>query len=158
MAVNDGQHDRRPNLSGGSDAWDVEQASVILLEDYFPTGESPPESVTGTIAVTEANDTSSATGTVTVTGTIAVTEANDTSSATGTVTVTGTIAATEANDTSNATGTVEGAEPEPPVEPPTDTPAPSGGFRTSPWLSFPQQDAADNRQSDDDDVLVLLAL
>lgn len=59
---------------------------------------------TGTIAVTEANDTSSAAGTTTVVGTLANTEANDTSSASGTTTVTGTIAVTEANDTSAASG------------------------------------------------------
>jgi hypothetical protein len=145
MAVNDGQHDRRPGLSGGSDAWDVEQASVVLLEDYFPTGESPPSSVTGTIAVTEANDTSNATGTVTVTGTIAVTEANDTSSATGTVTVTGTIAVTEANDTSNATGTVEGVEPSP-------SPLIEGGGRP-PMLTYRRPE-----RTDDEEAMALVLL
>ena len=68
--------------------------------------------ITGTIAVTEGADTSTASGTVTppsFTGTIAVTEGADTSTASGTVTapgVTGTIAVTEGADVSAASGTV----------------------------------------------------
>jgi hypothetical protein len=67
----------------------------------------PPASagVTGTVAVTEADDTSTATGTETFTGTSAATEAADTSTVTGTETFTGTAAATEAADTSTASGT-----------------------------------------------------
>lgn len=59
---------------------------------------------TGTVATTNANDTSSASGTTTVTGTLSKTNANDTSSASGTTTVTGTSARTNNNDTSLASG------------------------------------------------------
>jgi hypothetical protein len=62
--------------------------------------------VTGTLARTNANDTSAASGTTTVLGTLAKTNANDTSAASGTTTVLGTLAKTNANDTSAASGTV----------------------------------------------------
>jgi hypothetical protein len=67
----------------------------------------PPasSSATGTAAVTEAADTSTATGTETFTGTSTATEAADTSTATGTETFTGTSATTEEADTSTASGT-----------------------------------------------------
>ena len=61
--------------------------------------------VTGTVAYTNANDTSAASGTTTVTGTLAKTNANDTSAASGTTTIVGTLAKTNANDTSAASGT-----------------------------------------------------
>ncbi len=64
--------------------------------------------VSGTLATTNANDTSAASGTTTVTGASSTTNANDTSSATGTTTVTGTLATTNADDTSAASGTVGG--------------------------------------------------
>jgi hypothetical protein len=64
--------------------------------------------VTGTVAYTNANDTSSASGTTTVTGALARTNADDTSSASGTTTVTGTSSTTNAADTSAASGTVGG--------------------------------------------------
>lgn len=60
---------------------------------------------TGTVAVTNANDTSSASGTTTVVGTVARTNANDTSSASGTTTILGTVSVTNAADTSSASGT-----------------------------------------------------
>jgi hypothetical protein len=60
---------------------------------------------TGTAAVTEAADTSTASGTETFTGTSATTEAADTSTASGTETFTGTSATTEEADTSTASGT-----------------------------------------------------
>jgi len=59
---------------------------------------------TGTVATTNANDTSSASGTTTITGTSTTTNASDTSTASGTTTVTGTSTTTNANDTSTATG------------------------------------------------------
>jgi hypothetical protein len=67
----------------------------------------PPASAgaTGTAAVTEADDTSTASGTETFTGTSTTTEAADTSTATGTETFTGTSATTEEADTSTASGT-----------------------------------------------------
>lgn len=62
------------------------------------------QGATGTLARTNANDTSAATGTTTVLGTLARTNANDTSSAAGTTTVTGALARTNANDTAAASG------------------------------------------------------
>lgn len=68
---------------------------------------TPPSSgVTGTLAVTTANDTLSAAGTTTVVGTLAKTTANDTLAASGTTTVTGTLAVTTADDTLAASGAV----------------------------------------------------
>lgn len=64
---------------------------------------------TGTSATTNANDTSSASGTTTITGTSAKTNANDTSSASGTTTVVGSSATTNAADTSSASGSVGNA-------------------------------------------------
>lgn len=61
--------------------------------------------ITGTLATTNANDTSAAAGTTTILGTLAKTNANDTSSAAGTTTVLGALAKTNANDTSAAAGT-----------------------------------------------------
>ena len=58
----------------------------------------------GTLARTNANDTSAASGTTTVVGSLARTNANDTSSASGTTTVTGSLASTNAADTSAAAG------------------------------------------------------
>lgn len=62
---------------------------------------------TGTVAVTQANQTSTASGTVTpppVTGTVAVTQAAQTSTASGQLGYSGTVAATQADQTSNAAG------------------------------------------------------
>lgn len=61
--------------------------------------------VTGTLAATNANDTSAASGTPTVNGSAAPTNANDTLSAAGTTTVIGSLAKTNGNDTSAASGT-----------------------------------------------------
>lgn len=69
--------------------------SLLLLFQSPPTNSGNP---------TEANDTSTASGTPVVTGTSARTEANDTSTAAGTPVVTGTAARTEAADTSTASG------------------------------------------------------
>lgn len=60
---------------------------------------------TGTLARTNANDTSAASGTTTILSSLSRTNANDTSAASGTTTVLGTLARTNANDTSTATGT-----------------------------------------------------
>ncbi len=67
---------------------------------------TPGSGSTGTVAKTNNNDTSAASGTTTVTGTVAKTNNNDTSAASGTTTVTGTIAKTNANDTCVASGSV----------------------------------------------------
>ena len=64
-------------------------------------------SVSGTAAITNADDTSAASGTTTIVGTSATTNSNDTSNASGTVgggSVTGTSATTNSNDTSSAAG------------------------------------------------------
>lgn len=63
---------------------------------------------TGTLATTNANDTSSASGTTTVLGTLARTNANDTSAASGSTTVVGSLAKTSADDTLAASGSVGG--------------------------------------------------
>jgi hypothetical protein len=68
------------------------------------TGWDAPSGSTGTLAVTEAQDTASMTGTQTIGGTLAVTEAQDTMTSTS-PDVTGTLAATETQDTFNGTGT-----------------------------------------------------
>ena len=67
--------------------------------------------ITGTINVTDNNDTASLTGTVAnpiVTGTISATDGNDTATITGAVLVpaTGTISATDGNDTASIEGFV----------------------------------------------------
>ncbi len=70
--------------------------------------QAAPSGATGTLGVTEENDTQAATGTITgpFTGTIAVTEQDDTQTATGQEVFSGTSATTEQNDTNAATGTV----------------------------------------------------
>jgi hypothetical protein len=60
---------------------------------------------TGTLAVTNAVDTSAAAGTTTVVGTLARTNAADTRSSAGTTTILGTLARTNAADTRAASGT-----------------------------------------------------
>lgn len=65
--------------------------------------------VVGTLARTNAADTSAASGTTTVLGTLARTNAADTSAASGTTTIVGTSATTNAADTCNAAGTVGSA-------------------------------------------------
>jgi len=65
--------------------------------------------VSGSSATTNANDTSSASGTTTVTGASARTAGNDSASAAGTTTVLGTAARTNADDTGSASGSVGGA-------------------------------------------------
>lgn len=72
---------------------------------WLPAQTAAGGGSTGTVAYTNANDTSSASGTTTIVGTSAATNANDTSSASGTTTIVGTSAYTNANDTSSASGT-----------------------------------------------------
>ncbi len=61
---------------------------------------------TGTLAVTEADDTLASTGVTPIVGTASITEAADTSTATGVVPIVATASITEAADTVVATGTV----------------------------------------------------
>jgi hypothetical protein len=75
------------------------------LPGTWNTSLTTAAGVDGTSATTNANDTSTASGTTTVVGTLARTNANDTSSASGTTTVVGTLAKTNANDASAAAGT-----------------------------------------------------
>lgn len=76
------------------------------------SGTSTPPPITGTVAVTEQADQLAASGTVTAptfTGALAVTEAADTLAASGTVVnegIAGTLAVTEQDDTLAASGTV----------------------------------------------------
>jgi hypothetical protein len=79
--------------------------TAAVTEAADTSAASGTETFTGTSATTEAADTSSATGAETFTGTSATTEAADTSSATGAETFTGTSATTEADDTASASGT-----------------------------------------------------
>lgn len=79
--------------------------AVTEADDTASASGTSVLNITGTIAVTEASDTSAGTGTSSITGSIAVTEADDTSSGSGTETITGTIAATESSDTASASGT-----------------------------------------------------
>jgi hypothetical protein len=70
-----------------------------------------PSGSTGTLAVTTADDTLSASGSTTVIGTLSLTTANDTSTASGSSTVVGTVDVTTADDTvvaSGNTGSVTG--------------------------------------------------
>lgn len=80
------------------------------------SGAESGGSITGTIAVTEAADTTAIAATETFSGTIAVTEANDSTAITGVETFTGTIAVTEDADSTaivgveTFTGTIEVTE------------------------------------------------
>lgn len=80
--------------------------TVAVTNANDTSAASGTTTVVGTVARTNANDTSSASGTTTILGTSSVTNAADTSSASGTTTVTGTSATTNANDTSSASGSV----------------------------------------------------
>lgn len=84
-------------------AWTGATAS---LNAYVIAVELVPSGVSGTAAVTESADTSSATGQLGYTGTVSATEPADTPSASGSVTgpVSGSAAAAEAADTSTASG------------------------------------------------------
>lgn len=79
--------------------------TVAVTNANDTSSASGTTTVVGTVARTNANDTSTASGTTTVVGTVSVANAADTSSASGTTTVTGTSATTNANDTSSASGT-----------------------------------------------------
>lgn len=78
---------------------------AVTLAD-FTSSASGNVTISGTSAQTLAGFTSTASGKVTVTGSAAVTIADFTSAAAGSVTVTGTIPVTLANFTSSATGNV----------------------------------------------------
>ena len=76
-----------------------------------PISDIQLPAITGTINVTDSNDTADLAGTVgnaVITGTISATDGNDTANITGAVLVpiTGTISATDGNDTANISGQV----------------------------------------------------
>lgn len=77
-----------------------------VVHEWSASGFVANVTVSGTLAVTNANDTSAATGTTTIIGTLAKTNVNDTSAATGTTTIVGSLAVTNANDTSAISGSV----------------------------------------------------
>ena len=81
-----------------SDTAGLHIGGPFIAEDIGGSGS------TGTSATTNADDTSSASGTTTVTGASATTNAGDTSSAAGATTVPGVSATTNAGDTSSASG------------------------------------------------------
>ena len=84
------------------DSWTVSVGStsaVVILIELTP----PP--VTGTVAVTQADGTSSASGILGYTGTVASTQAGHTSAASGVLGYTGTVARTQAAQTPTASGT-----------------------------------------------------
>lgn len=101
--------------AAGTDGLMSDEFAKYLYESNYPYSlEAKPSRIfaaaaasgsTGTVAVTNANDTSSASGTTTVVGTVARTNANDASAASGTTTILGTSATTNATDTSSASGT-----------------------------------------------------
>jgi hypothetical protein len=78
-------------------------AAVTTADDTSTADGVVANPVTGTVAVTTGDDTSAASALETITGTVAVTTADDTSAASGTETITGTSAVTTANDTSAVT-------------------------------------------------------
>lgn len=78
-------------------------ANLMIAWKPAATGPAP---VTGTIAVTQANDTPAITGAENFTGTVAATQANQTSAISGAIAnpITGAIAATQSDDTSQIAG------------------------------------------------------
>lgn len=96
---------RRSTRSG--EVIDESTSSRVGTRDGVVIQESASTGSTGTSATTNANDTSSASGTTTILGASATTNANDTSAASGVVgsAVTGSSATTNANDASASSGT-----------------------------------------------------
>jgi len=80
--------------------WQIFEPRRLLLPLAVVSGGG----VTGTLATTNADDTSAASGSTTIVGTLARTNANDTVVASGHTTVTGTLAYTNINDSVVASG------------------------------------------------------
>jgi hypothetical protein len=96
-------------LDDSSDsADDSGNSRSLTLNGTLSTETSPNLSsgVSGSVARTNANDTSAASGTTTIVGTLARSNGADTSAGSGTTTVVGTLARTNASDTSAASGSV----------------------------------------------------
>ena len=83
---------------------DVSGTVAVTQQNQTPSA-SGTISFVGSVAVTQANQTSAATGVESFAGSTAVTQANQTSAATGVESFTATVAVTQANQTSSATGT-----------------------------------------------------
>lgn len=84
-------------------------SSTTIRLDDFGGGTYVAPGVTGTVAVTTGDDTSSASGSTTVQGSVNLTTGDDTSTASGSPVVSGTVSVTTADDTSNASGSVGAA-------------------------------------------------
>lgn len=79
-------------------------ATTRLGRGGYPAAALSSGPITGSLAVTEADDALAATGASTVTGALTKTEADDTLSAAGGEVITGALAVTEANDSLSAAG------------------------------------------------------
>lgn len=77
-------------------------AAITEADDTVAAAGTLP--ISGTASIAEADDTLAATGAMANSGVANITEADDTLAATGTLPITGTAAITEANDTLAATG------------------------------------------------------
>ena len=80
-----------------------------LYKPFIAPAAAAAGPVTGAAAITEADDTLSAAGTVLVVGAASITEDADTLSAAGVVTIVGAASITEDDDTLSATGTALGS-------------------------------------------------
>lgn len=90
------------SLGGG--AWDPDVSNNAVI--MYVIGVTVDSAVTGTLAETQAAQTSAATGQLGYTGTVARTQANQTSTASGGSLFTGTVSRVQASQTSTAAGSV----------------------------------------------------
>lgn len=88
----------------GAGTWAITTPTTFYFDGFNTATVASAGSVTGTGALSEANDTASATGSVDVSGSVTRTEASDTAAGTGASTVTGSVSSTEANDTASGSG------------------------------------------------------
>jgi hypothetical protein len=99
--------DSRDAVASGSTGSISASATISdFMKGFLGVLQVASSGTTGTVAVTQAADTSSASGVLGYSGTVAATQANQTSSATGQLGYTGTIGITQAYQTSSASGTV----------------------------------------------------
>lgn len=83
--------------------WQVYEPEVVWVE----VGASgSPDTITGTLAITESPDTSAITGTLTLSGSLASTESPDTLAASGSLSISGAVAIAESPDSAVITGSV----------------------------------------------------
>lgn len=106
-SIGDRESDDRPYIGRVEEMWFIEatgitEASIDTARDEWVAGIG--SGVTGTVAVTQADQTSSASGAITVAGSVAVTQANQTSTASGVLTITGTVAVVQQDQTSSTAG------------------------------------------------------